>query len=96
MSAVGDPPQVRIGRLAECEVAIPEDPEASRRHAVLTWRGDAWWIEDPGSANGTFLGEFGRALRVAAPTAIGYGEVFRVGLTRLRLEPRGNTSKRAS
>lgn len=87
VAADGSPPQVQIGRLADCAVSIPDDPDASRRHAALTLRGDAWWLEDLGSANGTYLGEFGRAVRVATPTALQYGQVFRVGLTRFRLEP---------
>ncbi len=38
-----------------------------------------------GSSNGTFFGEFQTERKLAAPTAIQDGEIFRVGLTRLRL-----------
>lgn len=38
------------------EVDISADPGVSRRHAQLTTDGTRWFIEDLGSANGTFLG----------------------------------------
>ena len=42
-------------------------------------------LEDLGSSNGSFIGEFQIARKVSAPAAIKDGEIFRVGLTRLRL-----------
>ena len=33
----------------------PDSPLVSRRHALLTRRGGTWWIQDLGSANGTFV-----------------------------------------
>ncbi len=38
-----------------------------------------------GSSNGTYIGEFQTERKLATPTAIKDGEIFRVGLTRLRL-----------
>lgn len=80
---------VTIGRLPECAICIAEDPDASRRHARIFWRDGEWWLEDMGSANGTFVGEFAQSLRIAAPTRILAGQIFRVGLTRFRLEKEG-------
>ena len=82
----GDPPVVTFGRLATGGVSLPDDPDVSRQHARLTWRERAWWIDDAGSSNGTFLGEFAAASRVTAPTRVSLGEIFRVGRTRFRLE----------
>lgn len=82
----GDPPAVTFGRLATCGVSLPDDPDVSRQHARLTWREGAWWIEDAGSSNGTFLGEFAAAIRVTVASRISAGEIFRVGRTRFRLE----------
>jgi len=42
-------------------------------------------LEDLGSSNGTFIGEFQAAHRLSEPSAIKDGHIFRVGLTRLRL-----------
>jgi pSer/pThr/pTyr-binding forkhead associated (FHA) protein len=76
---------VSIGRTAPCELVLPDDPDISRRHARLVWSGSAWTLEDAGSSNGTFLGEFQSERKLATPNAIKDGEIFRVGLTRLRL-----------
>lgn len=45
---------VHIGRGVQNEIRIL-DTEVSRRHAVLTWEGEQWWITDDGSSNGTFV-----------------------------------------
>jgi pSer/pThr/pTyr-binding forkhead associated (FHA) protein len=87
LAAQGDAAMVTFGRLATCGVSLPDDPDVSRQHARLTWRDGSWWVEDAGSSNGTFLGEFAGASRVTAPTRVSVGEIFRVGRTRFRLEP---------
>jgi hypothetical protein len=43
-----------IGRSPECEIFL-DDVTVSRKHAVLTQRDGAFFIEDLGSLNGTFL-----------------------------------------
>ncbi len=43
-----------IGRSPDCDVFL-DDVTVSRRHAVLSRRGEQWFIEDQGSLNGTFL-----------------------------------------
>jgi pSer/pThr/pTyr-binding forkhead associated (FHA) protein len=80
---------VTIGRLAQAGICIPNDPEASRQHARLFFRDGAWWLEDLGSANGTFIGEFAASRKIASATKLIPGQIFRVGLTRLRLEKDG-------
>jgi pSer/pThr/pTyr-binding forkhead associated (FHA) protein len=85
LEAAGTPPSVSIGREAPCELVITDDPDLSRRHARIFWNGSAWMLEDLGSSNGTFLGEFQAARRISEPAAIGDGHIFRVGLTRLQL-----------
>ena len=86
LEASGEPVNVSIGRTPDNTLSLPDDPDASRRHARLVQREEEWWLEDVGSSNGTFMGEFSRAVRVATPTKITPGQIFRVGLTRLRLE----------
>ncbi|OGA49507.1 MAG: hypothetical protein A3F74_19550 [Betaproteobacteria bacterium RIFCSPLOWO2_12_FULL_62_58] len=85
LQTAGAPPSISIGRLAPCELAISDDPDLSRRHARLVWNGSSWMLEDLDSSNGTFIGEFQAARRVSGPTPIKDGDIFRVGLTRLRL-----------
>lgn len=81
----GSPPSVSIGRTAPCELVLADDPDMSRRHARIVWNGSSWTLEDMRSSNGTFIGEFQTERKLSAPAAIREGEIFRVGLTRLRL-----------
>jgi pSer/pThr/pTyr-binding forkhead associated (FHA) protein len=64
---------------------VVDDSFASAEHAVLTFRGEAWFVEDRGSTNGTWLnGE-----RVEGYQAMGYGDEVQIGQVRLRLERAG-------
>jgi len=74
-----------IGRAASNTVVV-DDQFASTEHAMLTFRGRAWYLEDLGSTNGTYV----QGERIEAPVAIGFGDEFTVGRARLRLE-RGRT-----
>ena len=85
LTTAGPPQSVSIGRTAPCELVLADDPDMSRRHARIVWNGSSWTLEDMGSSNGTFIGEFQAERKLAAPVAIREGEIFRVGLTRLRL-----------
>ena len=85
LETVGSPAAVFIGRTSPCELVLSDDPDMSRRHARISWNGSAWMLEDVGSSNGTFIGEFQTERKLSAPAAIKEGEIFRVGLTRLRL-----------
>ena len=79
-----------IGRDVNNAIVV-DDQFASAEHAILTFRGRAWYIEDLGSTNGTFVN--GAAVDGVAP--LGYGDVIQIGQVRLRLErPRtGRTSR---
>lgn len=78
--------EVVFGRVPACSVALPYDLSVSRRHARLYSQENAWWLEDSGSSNGTFVGEFSQAVKVSAPVRLSVGQVFQVGRTRFRLE----------
>lgn len=89
-SPEGEPP---VGRSLELDVIttlgrdvnnaiVIEDPFASSEHAVLTYRGQSWYVEDAGSTNGTYLN--GRPITQLAP--MGYGDELGIGQVRLRLE----------
>jgi pSer/pThr/pTyr-binding forkhead associated (FHA) protein len=84
LATSGSPQSVSIGRNVPCELVITDDPDMSRRHARIFWGGSSWMLEDLNSSNGTFIGEFKTARRLSESTAINNGEIFRVGLTRLR------------
>lgn len=84
--AGGSPPQVTLGRMPACTLSLPQEPDASRQHARLTYRDEGWWIEDLGSTNGTFMGEFDQSVRVTSPTPVLPGQIFRLGHVRFRLE----------
>lgn len=85
LATSGLPPSVSVGRTVPCELVLSDDPDMSRHHARIVWNGSSWTLEDMGSSNGTFIGEFQTERKLTAPAAIREGEIFRVGLTRLRL-----------
>ena len=85
LDAAGSPPSMTIGRVAPCELLITDDPDLSRRHTRIFWNGSSWMLEDLNSSNGTFIGEFQATLRLSGASAIKEGEIFRAGLTRLRI-----------
>jgi hypothetical protein len=62
---------------------VLEDPEVSRRHAVLRLSGESVVVEDLDSTNGTFVnGE-----RIQGPITLSAGDQVRVGRTTLEIEP---------
>ena len=70
-----------IGRDVNNSIVV-EDTFVSAEHALLTFRGRAWYIEDRGSTNGTWL----NGQRVETYLPLGYGDEIQVGQVRLRLE----------
>ena len=73
--------EVAIGR-QDTDLVV-EDPEVSRRHAVLRSSDGSVVVEDLDSTNGTFVnGE-----RIRNPIAVGPGDQIRVGRTTLEIEP---------
>jgi pSer/pThr/pTyr-binding forkhead associated (FHA) protein len=70
---------------------VVDDQFASAEHAILTFRGRAWYVEDLGSTNGTFVN--GSPVEGVMP--LGFGDVVQVGQVRLRLErPRPQGGRR--
>lgn len=70
-----------LGRDVNNAIVI-DDPFASADHAVLTYRGRSWYLEDLGSTNGSFIN--GQPIdRVAA---LSYGDEVQIGQVRFRLE----------
>jgi pSer/pThr/pTyr-binding forkhead associated (FHA) protein len=69
-----------IGRAAECELRL-DDTYISQQHARLFGRNGAWYVEDLGSTNGTFVNE----QKLAAPAMVQPGDRIRVGTTVLEL-----------
>ena len=70
-----------LGRDVNNSVVV-EDAFASGEHAVLTFRGRAWYVEDRGSTNGTYVN--GSPVQGVSP--LGFGDELQVGQARFRLE----------
>ena len=70
-----------LGRDVNNAIVI-DDPFASAEHAVLTFRGRAWYVEDLESTNGTFVN--GVPVERVAP--LGFGDELQVGEVRFRLD----------
>ena len=70
-----------LGRDVNNAIVI-DDPFASAEHAVLTFRGRAWYVEDLESTNGTYVN--GVPVERVAP--LGFGDELQVGEVRFRLD----------
>lgn len=70
-----------LGRDVNNSIVV-DDPFASAEHAVLTFRGSAWYVEDLGSTNGSFV----NGHPVSGVATIGFGDELQVGQVRFRLE----------
>ncbi len=70
-----------LGRDVNNAIVI-DDQFASSEHAVLTFRGRTWYVEDLESTNGTFVN--GSPVDGVAP--LSYGDELQIGQVRMRLE----------
>jgi hypothetical protein len=70
-----------LGRNVNNTIVV-DDPFASTEHAVLTYRGRTWYVEDVGSTNGTYV----NGARIDGVAPIGYGDEMHVGQVRFRLD----------
>lgn len=71
---------VLIGRNPECTLVL-DDEFASGRHARILRAEDGWYVEDLGSTNGTFVGQY----RVGDPVPVETGTSIRIGRTVIEL-----------
>ncbi len=71
----GDKP-CSLGRQGICDVQLP-DRTVSRRHAVVSFKDDVWFMTDLESRHGTYIN--GVRLEVNTPTRIGEGNLIRLG-----------------
>ena len=70
-----------IGRNVNSTIFIDDD-FVSGGHAMLTFRGRSWFIEDQGSTNGTYVN--GHVIDRAV--ALSFGDELTIGRVRMRLE----------
>jgi hypothetical protein len=61
---------------------VLDDPFASAEHAVLTYRGRSWYVEDLESTNGTYV----NGIPVEGLGPLGFGDELQVGEIRFRLD----------
>jgi hypothetical protein len=69
-----------IGRNPECALVLDDD-FASGRHARIYHQDGAWFVEDLGSTNGTFVG----SERLTHPVRVEAGSSLRIGKTVVEL-----------
>jgi hypothetical protein len=71
--------RMTVGKAAENDVALAEDPTASHLHAMLERFPAGWCVTDLGSSNGTWVnGE-----RIWSSHRLKHGDEIRLGQTRL-------------
>ena len=70
-----------IGRNVNNTIYV-EDDFVSTTHAMLTFRGRSWFVEDQGSTNGTYV----NGHRIDRPVALSFGDELTVGRVRMRLD----------
>jgi len=77
-----EPGTTTIGRDEGADVCIEDDPHVSRHHALVTAKGNSYYLEDSGSANGTFL----NGKRLSGRKELTSGDRVKVGRTELIYE----------
>lgn len=70
-----------LGRDVNNTVVVDDDA-VSAEHALLTFHGRVWYLQDRDTTNGTLLNGQG----VRGTVALGYGDEIGIGQVRLRLE----------
>lgn len=70
-----------IGRNVNNTIYV-EDDFVSTNHAMLTFRGRSWFVEDQGSTNGTYV----NGHRIDRPVALSFGDELTIGRVRMRLD----------
>jgi pSer/pThr/pTyr-binding forkhead associated (FHA) protein len=75
--------ELTVGRGGGCGVALPDDTFVSQLHARIFRRDGAYFVEDLGSTNGTFLNR----RKVSAPEPLNKGDRLQVGRTVMEMRP---------
>jgi pSer/pThr/pTyr-binding forkhead associated (FHA) protein len=70
-----------VGRNVNNTIFV-EDDFVSANHAMLTFRGRSWFVEDQGSTNGTYV----NGHRIDRPVALSFGDELTFGRVRMRLD----------
>ena len=70
-----------IGRNVNSTIFVDDD-FVSGGHAMLTFRGRSWFIEDQGSTNGTYV----NGHRIDRAVVLSLGDELTIGRVRMRLE----------
>jgi hypothetical protein len=70
-----------VGRAAGCQITI-DDTYASQLHARVFTKDGAWFVEDLGSTNGTYL----NTKRVSSALAVKRGDRIKIGATVMEAE----------
>ncbi|MCZ7545574.1 MAG: FHA domain-containing protein [Anaerolineae bacterium] len=65
-----------VGRVAGNDLIL-DHPLISRRHMRFTWQDGAFWVEDLGSRNGTWIGD--RRIEPNTPARVNAGDSIRTG-----------------
>jgi pSer/pThr/pTyr-binding forkhead associated (FHA) protein len=76
--------QILIGREEGLDISL-QDPEASRRHARVSWQAGQFVIEDLGSTNGTFV----NGVQLTTPQILNAGDSVGIGQTALVFQVAG-------
>lgn len=81
-------PKCRSPRITveENDIALPLDRFTSRIHAKITFEDKRVWLQDLGSANGTWLVRGESEERISGREILGDGDIFLVGHTYLRFK----------
>lgn len=69
-------PETRLGSKRENTLVL-RDQYISGNHARLQWDGVAWWVEDLGSTNGTFINE--QRIPSGSAQPLSFGAHLRIG-----------------
>ena len=80
-SSIGLDAITTLGRDVNNAIVV-DDQFASAQHAVLTFRGRTWYVEDLNSTNGTFV----NGVQIEGVSPLGYGDELQLGQVRMRLE----------
>ena len=75
-----------IGRNPDCQIRVPSEG-VSRRHALMTYQDGAYFLEDLGTRNGTFV----NAKQITSRTQLKHDDRIRLGPLRLRFEAERRT-----